>query len=480
MIPIKLTRLNLTPIRVWDGTLRSVAFGMALAGSVSIQAQTASAKPAAPPVGTGAGFGMSAGAGTNASIGTGLNAAAGVRPGAGLVLGQVLEGKRSYEDAWQSGAWTRADLISMLQTPILMPDWNQSVTARNGLAQLLVQHGGTDDGPLQAAQMLALPRPVQHIVMQALRESPPPNTVELYEAMLQEKAKQPPTQETWIPALANLGFYYMNTGQPQKAAETWMRAKNYSTNPQWLADATSEAVRLYVQLGNEPKANQLAAQVQSYGYGWYTGSTLIDRARGLIARGKHKEARELLQQPVTGPRADQIRPLLLSQLSRSYYLTGEFEAAQQYAQAAISGYQALSIPKPAAGLKAVVGRSEERLRWIARWRTEPIICSPGHLDVRVNPDEMQTGIIVRRFFIRTPRPVSFNISSDNPLVSAHVTEGTVDQTNQSYFSQNYFSQQEVTVEIAPQAAKQGATTTLLISSPQLPKAVVRVPVRVRQ
>ncbi|MBI3923320.1 MAG: tetratricopeptide repeat protein [Armatimonadetes bacterium] len=175
--------------------------------------------------------------------------------------------------------------------------------------------------------------------------------VKLYEGLLAKRKIGP---HTWLPELYGLGRYWSRTGNYAKAAGTFLRAANYSTDKPLLANCTLEAARQYLRMGDEKRAFEQYESVARFGYGWGTGMSIVDQAGYLMGRGKHEEARKLLVRPVTGQYADQIKVIMLERLGYSYHQTKEYEPAEKCLREAIKLYESIPNPLQGHGVEYVV------------------------------------------------------------------------------------------------------------------------------
>ncbi len=207
-----------------------------------------------------------------------------------------------------------------------------------------------------------LPDPAILALADYLSQEKDSRCLSLYEGLLAKKGKGPDGALTEI---YGIGRYWSRTGNYAKAAETFLRAPNYSTVKPLLANCTLEAARQYLRLGDEKKAFVLYESVSSYGYAWATGMSYADRASQLIRQGKHAEARKLLTTPVEGQYADQMKIILFERLGESYYQTKEFEQAARYFQQSVKQYESIPNLLQEHGLESVVDSAKRRLSEIA-------------------------------------------------------------------------------------------------------------------
>jgi tetratricopeptide (TPR) repeat protein len=300
--------------------------------------------------------------------------------------------------------------------------------------------------------------------------------VGLYEALLAERKAQGGPRAVGVDELEELAGYYEAIGQKGKAAEVLLRAPEYSTSPYVLGGDALHAARLYREAGAEDKAQAAYEQAKAAGSGWMSGVSLIDQARGLMAKGRYEEARKLLATPVSGQQATQIEPVKRMLLGDSYYATGDLEKARQYLQEAIDQYRAEPNPVKGDGLEGIFAAAQERLQNVERWIKEPIRVEPKELQIAVDDKQPRDKPLIRRLRVRTLRAVPLEVSVNAPGVQARVVSGD-GWANASTAGDK---DQEVMVEIAPEAIKDGLSFMLVVSSPKLEKFQARVPVKVER
>ena len=285
------------------------------------------------------------------------------------VLSQLLARTMSVDEAWRSGALDVDDLLYVFEeylSPWGAFDEREDATLRRELAGLLVRHGGERLQPLEklSPKMRLWLADYYWSVKDA-------RVLALAEGILRE-VKQPVTQGS-IPAflaVERLAWYYRDLGQPEKAAQAWLRVKDYEPSQEWwVPDAMVEVARIYTRQGRTNEADALYTKVTHYDDGWLKGVSLLDRAQVLADAGSYQQARQLLQQPVEGARAELVRVLISALTGYCYYCEGNFGKATDYCRDAVAQVQKLPH-------NTHLGVSDElaqqSLRWISRWNDSPI------------------------------------------------------------------------------------------------------------
>lgn len=169
---------------------------------------------------------------------------------------------------------------------------------------------------------------------------------------------------------------------------------------------------------------------------------------------------------LTGQYAEQITVALLSLLSYSYYLTGEFDFSRQYAEQSIAQYKSLKNPLKGERLEEQVDRAYNILSWTKQWEKEPIVCTPRELRVVVR----QGGPALRRLAVHSQGNIPLIVNCDSEKIKAHAE----DIGNQ----REYDFEKEVAIEIRPEALNKSFDAMLIISSPKFPNFSARVPIHV--
>lgn len=169
---------------------------------------------------------------------------------------------------------------------------------------------------------------------------------------------------------------------------------------------------------------------------------------------------------LTGQHADQITVALLSLLSYSYYLTGEFDFSRQYAEQTIAQYESLKKPLKDEGLEGQVDRAYDILSWIEQWEKEPIVCTPRELRVLVR----QSKPISKRLVVLSFSNIPLTAISSDPNIAVRVTADG--QAGEYYFKQ------KVVVEIALEPLDRSFDATIVFGSPSFPDFQVQMPIHI--
>lgn len=293
--------------------------------------------------------------------------------------------------------------------------------------------------------------------------------VALYESIL---ASIPQPTNTECAALTRLAQYYAETKQFEKAGDTLSRAAQYSSSNIFLPLSFLDGARYYNVAGNFDKAEALYTKIPQYNFIWATGMALYDRASLKIQQNKHSEARQLLQQPLSGQNAEQVKVGLLALLAYSYYCTEEFESATTVANEAIKQFKALANPFKGENIENQAASAQEILRRIELWKKQPLISEAREWTIYLLPAESGSKKVMRRFFVSVKHSTPLVITSDKPALEV--------RPGSDIKSRAYDVRQDVIIEFVPEKAGPVFDAFVTISSPQYPKHQLRVPVHVRK
>ncbi|MBV9469971.1 MAG: hypothetical protein JOZ57_12070 [Abitibacteriaceae bacterium] len=290
-----------------------------------------------------------------------------------------------------------------------------------------------------------------------------------------------PSPNEGEPLLHLLATHYVETGDLPKAIDLYLHADRYSTAPEYIASHLMHAARLYRRLGDNAKADELVAKIPAYGFAWVTGMARYEQAQELIKQGQHEAARKLLLMPVTGLYADQIQVGLSSLLARSYYGTGDLEAARKYSEAATAQYQTIIHPLQGEGLEQQVSKAQSLQKWIHYWSQWPFLCDPGKIQVVAGgptPGEKPQVCHVKiRSYHEIPlaiAPVGADNSQDKAALIIHLEP--------QWHHQEEFVERDLEVAVpAPvvERLNQGLAASLVVTSSQHPGFEVRVPLQLK-
>jgi len=287
--------------------------------------------------------------------------------------------------------------------------------------------------------------------------------VNLYEALLgkrKSKANSP------APELDGLAEYYRKVGDHAKAAETYLRAGDYSIHKPFLANCAVEAARDYLRSGDEKKANELYDQVAQHGYGWATGLAVVERAMRLVSQKKFAEADTVLESSLSGLYADQVKVAVLYAKGHSAYKQGNLQEALRWHEAALKHFDSLTDPLTGEGLEGVRNSARRELHEVKAWLEKPIRVSTDSIRLVKRPLDRSVSLDLAVFTHRDI-PLEYQVG-----VSLIRIEERPKESAQGFIAH------PITLSLAPDASPGKCKTALQVTSTAHPSYRVEVPVEV--
>jgi len=388
---------------------------------------------------------------------------------------QWREGKVTLDELYQQKLLTADDALLMLSAPGIITKWKEDVALRLALVTFVQEHA-----PELLTSPDKLPPPTQLALAEYYTSQRSPKGEKVYQELLSHKI---PGGVWWNEIMIRNAFavYYGDMGEFDKAAQAKLDIGNHTKDEEWLSNIKVEAARYYIQAGETAKAQALYEKAEKSTYGWAVGVAMYDQGRELISEEKYDEAIKVLSQPVQGHYSDQVKVGLITLLGYCYYRQGKFDQAKQYCQQALDQYKALSNPLKNEGIEGSLTVAQEVIEWIPKWVQSPIICSPDHLDVVVDAEDKHAGTISRQMGVRTNKPASFLVTSDNPLITAHVDDlQNVASNDWLATPLSYYAQSKLIVETGPAAAEKGLDASLVVQSKSFPNFILHIPIHVEK
>ncbi|MDQ3814357.1 MAG: tetratricopeptide repeat protein [Armatimonadota bacterium] len=398
-----------------------------------------------------------------------------------LVVARIKAGEMTVEEAWQKGLLKEDDLLFLLgQEGGDRGSLNLVDTSGLGsaLVELLIKHY-----PERVAKPESLSAGVRFRLADYYfkRNRKDPQAGRLLEGILKEIRTTVKAESAtrailpWYyePASTLLGEHYQDTGQYQKALDTFLGALKNSKHPGYAGDWMLAAARTAMQMGDEKKAQQFYAQVKQYGSAWAAGTAVGDQAELLMDEKKFAEARRLLQPALATAGTNSIRIVLLKKLGYLYYVAGEFDTARKHFEEALAHFNSLNNPRPGNGLDITISVVKGYLRYIDQWTKQPIVCRPD--EVRLVMDDphkpVKTTLIVQTFHL-----VPLTVIADNPNVQVSIIDrGSKDPS----VSGGTHVERQIIVEIAPLAAHENLDAAIIVSSQEILHFKLRVPLHIQ-
>jgi len=388
---------------------------------------------------------------------------------------QWREGKATMEELFKNNPLTPQDALLMLSSPGILTSWKLDMPLRQKLMEWLQQNA-----PDLLKTPASLPMPTQLALAEYYTNHRDARAEKIYHDLLQQ---QFPSGVWWhkILVMNCLAEHYGVMGEYLKAAETKLQIGQLTHDEIWLGNIKVEAARFYTQAGEMEKAQALYKQAEKSTYGWAAGVAMYDQGRELISEEKYDEAIKVLSAPVKGMYADQVKIGLITLQGYAYYRQGKFNLAKQYCQQALDQYNALQNPLKNEGTEGSLAIDYKIIEWIPKWLKSPIICGPDHLDVVIDHEDKLAGTISRQMEVRTNQPASFVVTSDNPLITAHV-DGLQNMSSNDWLATplSYYFHSKLIVEISSEAVTEGLDASLVVQSKNFPDFEVNIPIHVEQ
>jgi len=341
----------------------------------------------------------------------------------------MQKGAMSPEEAWKQGLLDAQAVQAGLNTGLAGGEDDVSKRLRVSLGGLLVRHA-----PEVTKDALKRPKSVQLALADFYTSQGDEKAAPLYEAVL----KQTPAPYGQGLVMCALGEFWAGRKQPQKAQDVFERGRQVLTGsyPHFAGEMLIRAARTWAECGNQEKASLLYARVAKEGDGWMTGMALWDQGTALLSKGDYQQARVLLQRPVTGEKADQIKVALTSSLAFSYYTTGDFAEARRLCTDTSNQFKALK--KPLEGLSGQACNAPAMLMWMDRWKDDPnaVFCEPLS-QITLIPDAPPKQPISRQLALRSYRPAQVSVSTDTKGVEVQALNNGQAQ-KRAFFYENLF------------------------------------------
>ena len=343
---------------------------------------------------------------------TRLREVAAPSPGSGATAKMELP-TETVDELWRKSALKQNDLLPLLDMVLAEGGWAPGMlgtTPTKSATRLavagLVARQMLAPSATEAEPALKLQRAARLAVADFFAAQRDARAVALYESLLAERNGQPKGPYV-IDELWNLAAFYEAGNEREKAAQTLLRAEEYSTQPYMVGESRLRGARLYRELGQEEKAQAAYEKTKASGSGWMTGVALYDQASILLAQDKHEEARKLLDTPFAGQYAEQTKVGILALKGYSYFQTEEFDAARRYSEEAITQYEALKNPLQNEGLQEIVGAARSRLQTIEEWKNKAFELPLKNLAATKDDDNIYHAKIYVHSFRKQPVTVSF-------------------------------------------------------------------------
>lgn len=278
------------------------------------------------------------------------------------IVAQLRAHTATPQELWDAGAFDADDIVYFVDSLDAWGGfhWDKDPELRRQIVALLVAHGEK-----QLQDTAKLSPSVRLWLADYFWSVGDEKCVALAESVLGE-SRGPIEGENplMFSAVERIAWFYRDKGQHQQCADTWLRVRDYCGGQGWwTADMWIMAARSLEQTGQFARAQELRDKVPAIGDNWLTGLSRYDQALHFMDQGQQQQARQLLNQPLTGPDSTQAWVGFYSLIAESYLKTGETEAATKAAQNALDSYQKLDQPPNGPGFKFQVERARQIVAW---------------------------------------------------------------------------------------------------------------------
>jgi len=207
--------------------------------------------------------------------------------GTSAVWEALQKGKMTPEEAWQKGLLDVQAVQAGLSQGLAGGEDDNSRKLRLALGGVLVQHA-----PEVVKDTLKLTRQVQFALADYYASIGDERAAPLYEAVLKQTDQ---LREQGL-VILQLGNFWTQQGQPQKAQDTYERGRKALTgkDPYFAGEMVIMAARAWARNGDSEKARLLYAQVEREGDPWMRGMATEDQSLGLQMQNRLAEAIQLL------------------------------------------------------------------------------------------------------------------------------------------------------------------------------------------
>jgi hypothetical protein len=293
---------------------------------------------------------------------------------------------------------------------------------------------------------------------------------EIMENILKNLPRENPDMGVANVTIFYLSKYYKSIGETEKSIATSLRMQEFTKEPAMLSSSFFRAAQTASEAGDTVRAKQLYEQVIATNEGWMTAQSIIALSQILSKEGKLNEARALLQKPVEGANAEEIRLQLDNELMQSYFSQGEWEETQKWAKTVIEDYDALKNPDKTQRWQWVVENAKRMPQQIEMWKKSPVQLYAREISLRIAADE--TEAVHTSFNVHSYRDITVKAVSDNPAIGVWPL-----QLPENYRSNSYqMLDVEITPAAFPKAVGEETKADITVSFEEFPDTVFHVPV----
>lgn len=392
-------------------------------------------------------------------------------------VGPLIERMRAHtlspQEAWQKGALDVDDLLYIVNERFDTWggfNWHGDVELRRGLVKLLAENGGE-----KIKDFAKLPIKVRLWLADYYGSIGDEKVLGLAESVIVEiKPGAVGQEDLAFQAVERLGWFYRDRGEHEKSAQVWLRLKPMLATAGWQApDSMIEAARAYEAAGQKSQSKATYDQIiagdnEDFANGalWEYGSQLIrqsqiDKAQQLLLQVEAKSAKPLGKNGI----------MTAALLGYGHYLKGEWkEARRNYELCLARGAQLTASQRNS--VRDITASARKMLGLIGQWEANPLVSDPERIDIAVG-SESKNEPLTRRFLVSMFREVPLTVSSSNAQLQFRVEDSPWVAD-----SQPLQFEKQVVVSIPSALLGQDTTAEIVVSSPQFPKYLLRIPLKI--
>lgn len=275
--------------------------------------------------------------------------------------------------------------------------------------------------------------------------------------------------------IERMARYLGDRGKHAESGQMWQRLPSFYTAREWWnADAMIEAGRAYEAAGQSSQSRAAYIQAISGDNDGFASGALWEYANHLIRQGQVDAAQQFVLQ--FEPKAPEVLGrkgfIAASLLGYLHYLKGEWKEARQSYELCLARRAQLATPKQREDARDIAASAQKMLRLIGQWEAHPLVSDPERIDIAVG-QEAPDAPITRRFLVSMFREVPLKLSSSNAQVQL-----AVEDSPWAADSQPLQFEKQIVVSIPPSLLRQETAADIVISSPQLPKYLLHIPLKI--
>jgi tetratricopeptide (TPR) repeat protein len=334
------------------------------------------------------------------------------------ILTQIKSDALTVEQAWGQGHLSGDVVLNWINSHTLR--WPDDGALANALIEQVNQH---EPKKLSLEALKTLPPENRVRIGDYFSARRDERAVEIYQHVMNEPGQNGAVPDWYGQAGARLGAFYEGKGESQKALTAYLDVvEKLPKDGRYAASVALAAARLYLELGEEQKAQEFFAMVRGYGVARYDFLSLTTPFAIFMERGELEKAQAVISAapvPHQTPLLKATRLGLQGSLARRQ---GQFEAAEKYF------YEALALLKeePDADLKgALQDLTDNELEFLRHWKAQRVYCEPSQIDIFSPTDPERRKAVWHRVRVRSYAPFPLTMSSSDTRVKVRPAQEQV-------------------------------------------------------